>query len=256
MLINSFIFLPGIGHTTERRLWEDGVLDWKTFLERPRAGPIKGDRKIRLDSIITEALDNLETGNLRYFSSIFSCGETWRLWSDFSYRAVFVDIETTGTGRYSPITVVGCYDGEEYRSAVRGFNLQGEEVERMLSEASMIVTFNGATFDLPIIENHFPGSLPRVPHLDLRFLARKAGFVGGLKSVERALGIERPDDVKGMSGEDAVRLWWLWNREGNRNALKLLLKYNMEDVINLKDLAEVLVRRMTERYPISRGGSQ
>jgi len=55
------------------------------------------------------------------------------------------------------------------------------------------------------------------------------------------MGISRPEDVKGMSGEDAVRLWKQYERNSNRNALKLLLKYNMEDIVNLQPLARMLV---------------
>ncbi len=61
------------------------------------------------------------------------------------------------------------------------------------------------------------------------------------------MGISRPDDVKGMSGEDAVRLWRLFERRSNRNALKLLLKYNREDIVNLRPLTEMLVEESRRR---------
>jgi uncharacterized protein YprB with RNaseH-like and TPR domain len=57
----------------------------------------------------------------------------------------------------------------------------------------------------------------------------------------------RPDEVQGMSGEDAVRLWKLYERDSNRNALKLLLRYNMEDIINLAPMAERLVEMMNKK---------
>ncbi|OYT48153.1 hypothetical protein B6U83_04000 [Thermoplasmatales archaeon ex4484_36] len=70
--------------------------------------------------------------------------------------------------------------------------------------------------------------------------ARKTGLKGGLKAVERALGIEREVEVADVNGEVAVRLWRLWERERSRGALKLLLKYNKEDVKNLEPLARRL----------------
>ena len=41
-----------------------------------------------------------------------------------------------------------------------------------------------------------------------------------------------------MTGEDAVYLWRLWERKGNRNALQLLIEYNAEDCRNLRTLAD------------------
>lgn len=51
------------------------------------------------------------------------------------------------------------------------------------------------------------------------------------------MGIERDRRVEYMTGQDAVYLWRLWEREGKRNALDLLMEYNMEDCKNLKALA-------------------
>jgi uncharacterized protein YprB with RNaseH-like and TPR domain len=247
MLKKSYIFLPGVGPTTERRIWEDGVLDWDDFLQREKAGPLKGERKTRSDRIIEETGSRLSDRDLGFFSGLFRPSENWRLWEDFSDRVLYLDIETTGTRRSSPITVVGAYDGGDFRALVRGKDLKAENISKLFSDISMVVTFNGTTFDLPMIEEQFPGTVPSLPHLDLRFLGRKCGYAGGLKSLEIQMGMARPDDVKGMSGEDAVRLWKLYIRDNNRNALKLLLKYNMEDIINLQPIAERLVERMTRK---------
>ncbi len=247
ILEKSFIFLPGVGITTEKRLWKEDVHDWDRFTKKEIAGPIKGDRKISCDGILEEASKNLESRDLAYFSDLFRGSDSWRLWDTFSENAIFLDIETTGTNRYSPITVVGVYDGSEYRTAIRGKDISKKRIRKIMDGAEMIVTFNGASFDLPMIEHQFPGSIPKIPHLDLRFLARKCGFTGGLKSIETRMGISRPEDVKGMSGEDAVRLWRIFERGNNRNALKLLLKYNMEDVVNLGPLTRILVKEAETR---------
>jgi uncharacterized protein YprB with RNaseH-like and TPR domain len=247
MLKNSYIFIPGVGHSTERKIWNDGIQDWQGFLDREKAGPIKGKRKEDSDKIILEVSSRLRDNDLNFFSTLFRQRDTWRLWEDFSGNAIFLDIETTGTRRYSPITVVGAYGRRSFKALVRGKDLNSENVKQLLHDATMLVTFNGSTFDLPMIEGRYPGTIPRVPHLDLRFLARNCGYSGGLKSIELQMGVSRPDDVKGMSGEDAVRLWKLYERDSNRNALKLLLKYNMEDIINLVPMTERLVRMMTEK---------
>ena len=47
-----------------------------------------------------------------------------------------------------------------------------------------------------------------------------------------------------MSGDDAVLLWHRWRVSSDQNALDLLVKYNQEDVINLKPLAEEVYKRL------------
>jgi len=247
LIDRSFIFIPGVGERTERRLWDEGIDSWSAFLGRERAGPMKGARKERADSLIHEAAKRLELRDLSFFTDLLPSRETWRLWPTFGGNAAFLDIETTGTRRTSPITVVGVHDQRGYRIALRGRNLSTSAIKEMLDDASMLVTFNGLSFDVPIIEHHFPGSVPKVPHLDLLHLARRLGFRGGLKALELQLGMVRPQDVQGMSGEDAVRLWRLYERDGNTNALRLLLKYNMEDIKNLRPIAERLVEMMKDR---------
>jgi uncharacterized protein YprB with RNaseH-like and TPR domain len=241
MLRRSFIFLPGIGISTERSIWASGVFDWQDFLKTDVAGPLKGPRKERSDAILEGVQSRLERRDIAFFKDLFRPGDNWRLWEEFGDGTVFLDIETTGTRRYSPITVVGLFDGSEYKALVRGKDLSGDSIREALKDATMLVTFNGATFDLPMIEARFPGTLPDIPHLDLRFLASRCGYSGGLKKIEISMGISRPDEVKGMSGEDAVRLWKLYERDNNRNALKLLLKYNMEDILNLEPITLDLV---------------
>jgi uncharacterized protein YprB with RNaseH-like and TPR domain len=247
MLRSSYIFLPGVGVSTEKKIWDDGIHEWREFLNNERAGPIKGKRKEDSDKIIKDTSSRLKKFDLAYFSSLFKQKDNWRLWEDFSENVIFLDIETTGTRRYSPITVIGAYDRNEFKALVRGKDLNSKNVKDILKEATMLVTFNGATFDLPMIEGRYPGTIPKVPHLDLRFLARNCGYSGGLKSIEIQMGMVRPDEIQGMSGEDAVRLWKLYERDSNRNALKLLLRYNMEDIVNLVPMAEKLVEMMTKK---------
>jgi uncharacterized protein YprB with RNaseH-like and TPR domain len=57
---------------------------------------------------------------------------------------------------------------------------------------------------------------------------------GGLKAVERQLGIERR--LKDVNGWEAVKLWWRYVDSFDLEALDRLLEYNREDVVNLKAL--------------------
>jgi len=247
MLKRSFIMIPGIGENTERKLWLKDIETWEKFLETDNIPGLGADRKRIGDHLLVVTMDKLRRSQLDYFCDLFRPRDAWRLWSEFGHSAVYLDIETLGTRRNSPITVVGVHDGKRFDAAVRGFNLNHDKIRKMLEGASMIVTFNGTTFDLPLLEHQYPGSIPKIPHLDLRFAARRIGLRGGLKSIEIQSGIARPNDVAGMSGEDAVRLWRIYQRRNNRNALKLILKYNKEDIVNLIPLTRLIVDELERR---------
>jgi uncharacterized protein YprB with RNaseH-like and TPR domain len=75
-------------------------------------------------------------------------------------------------------------------------------------------------------------------HHDLMYDCWRNNLYGGLKSVERQLGIERR--LKGIDGLGAIRLWWKYRNDDDRDALNTLLTYNSEDLINLKRLRELL----------------
>jgi uncharacterized protein YprB with RNaseH-like and TPR domain len=56
--------------------------------------------------------------------------------------------------------------------------------------------------------------------------------------VEQKLGISR--ESAGITGWDAVLLWNRYKKYRDEAALQTLLKYNEEDVVNLKTLREKL----------------
>ncbi len=238
MIRNTFTLLKGIGPTRESALWRSGIESWEEFLREKSIRGISPDRKETMDSELMLAHDKLREGSPAFFAERIRRREHWRCFKELGSSVAYLDIETTGLSRYSPITVVGVSDGKRMHSLVKGRDLTHSNLKSILSAATMIVTFNGSSFDLPIIEQNFPGAVPRVPHLDLRTSMRRLGHSGGLKNIERELGIERDRRVEYMTGEDAVYLWRLWEKHGKRNALDLLLEYNAEDCMNLRTLAE------------------
>lgn len=238
MLRNSFLLLRGIGTQRERTLWTRGITDWKAFLHEATIRGISDGMKLTMDEELRTAdrmLTGFETG---YFATRLRTRDQWRCLNDFSDRVVFLDIETTGLSLSSPITMVGIYDGVRVHSLIKGMGLTRDNLRAILGKAGMIVTFNGASFDLPVIESQFPGVIPQVPHVDLRYPLRRLGYAGGLKRIETDLGIERDKRIAYMTGENAVYLWKLWEKHGRRNALDLLIEYNTEDCRNLKTLAD------------------
>jgi len=144
-----------------------------------------------------------------------------------------VDIETDGGMDEDSITVIGCFDGSEAHTFVRGRDL--EKAKELIEDHPLVVTFNGAQFDLPMIRRRFTNNLFNHVHVDLRFPLRRLGMRGGLKAIEEQLGIARPAETRGLGGWDAVRLWREWER-GSAESLELLLSYNREDTRNMMPL--------------------
>jgi uncharacterized protein YprB with RNaseH-like and TPR domain len=132
--------------------------------------------------------------------------------------------------------MIGIYAQGEFRAFVRGQNLR--EAQDMLEQYPLWVTFNGACFDVPAIRGRFPYMEMNAVHIDLRFALRTLGFSGGLKRIEKCLGISRSAETDGLDGWDAVRLWRQYMR-GEREALELLVQYNEEDVRNLEPLMHI-----------------
>jgi hypothetical protein len=115
-------------------------------------------------------------------------------------------------------------------------------VAERIARASMLVTFNGKSFDLPVLRTRFVmGRMPLMtepPHLDLLHVSRrlhKARGIGAtLGTVEREiLGFVREDDVP--SGEvSACYLHFL--RSGDPRGLLGVVEHNAWDVVSMAAL--------------------
>jgi uncharacterized protein YprB with RNaseH-like and TPR domain len=148
----------------------------------------------------------------------------------------YLDIETAFDGS---ISVIGIYRPDHGTIQLVGDGVRDMPLYDALDGIQTLVTFNGTSFDLPIIRRRLYADLKRdFEHCDLLYICRKRGLRGGLKRVETMLGIARA--TAGISGWDAPRLWHRYESIGDRAALDLLLNYNREDVINLAVLEEHL----------------
>ena len=249
MIRNSFIFLERIGDRLERDIWRQGIYNWDEFLKRKSIRGISKLKKLYYDRKITKARKNLYYNNSYYFTDILPNTETWRLYNYFKEEAVFLDIETTGLSDYSYLTLIGLFDGQYTKTMIRGINFNVKSLKEELRKYKLIITFNGASFDLPYINKRFPDLVPDIiPHWDLRFSCCKIGLSGGLKNIEKALGIRRGKIVKDMNGGDAILLWRKYQATGDEYYLKLLVEYNEEDIINLKQIAEHVYEELKRNY--------
>ena len=158
------------------------------------------------------------------------------------YRA-YLDIETTGLSRhFADLTVVGIALEKGGKCQVVQLiedDLYEEKLLDNLEGVDEIYTYNGSRFDLPFIKARLGLDLNKCfRHTDLMYDCWRHKLKGGLKVVETLLGIER--NLTGVDGYIAVRLWFDYVNNNNKQALQTLLEYNREDVVNLRVLRRKL----------------
>jgi len=168
--------------------------------------------------------------------------------------ALFLDTETTGLARGAGTVafLVGLAwwhpDGTFVleQLLVRQLGEEAPMLERIrqrIENASMLVTFNGKSFDIPLLRTRLVmARLPAMkepPHLDLLHVARRvhgARLRNGcrLTALEGAvLGFERADDV--ASG-DISALYLHFLRTGDARALLGIVEHNAWDVVAMAAL--------------------
>ncbi|WP_290818880.1 ribonuclease H-like domain-containing protein [Halovivax sp.] len=234
---NSFIPVRGVGETTERRLWAEGVTHWDDFDGRV-VGPAVADR---IERFIETGRERIDRGDYAYFAETLPSGSRWRLYENVADDACYLDIETTGLdASRDVVTTVSVHRAGETTTFVREDDLSVDALTGALEGASLLVTFNGRRFDVPFLETRFDLELT-VPHLDLMYPCRTIGLTGGLKRIERDLDIDR--DTPDITGRDAVRLWHEYER-GDDEALETLIRYNRADTVNLERLATEVTDRL------------
>ncbi|MFC2056710.1 ribonuclease H-like domain-containing protein [Chloroflexota bacterium] len=158
-----------------------------------------------------------------------------------NHTEAYLDIETTGLSHTDcVVTVVGIYvcNGDDAKvTQLVGKDITTHSIFEVLDGVGKIYTYNGSRFDLPFIHGCLGINLAQIfPHHDLMYDCWQHNLYGGLKSVERQLGIGRR--LTDMDGYKAVELWWKYVDFFDLEALNTLLEYNREDVVNLKTLKE------------------
>ncbi|MEO7192812.1 MAG: ribonuclease H-like domain-containing protein [Vicinamibacterales bacterium] len=175
--------------------------------------------------------------------------------SDWRRRMIFFDTETTGLsgGAGTLAFLVGCgwFDDEGF--TVRQFFLAGPSGERallealgaILADASLLVTFNGRSFDVPLMETRWAfhrsaAATDDVPHFDMLPPARRlwsrrdAGpdTEGcSLSSLERrVLDVHRVGDVPGF---EMPARYFQFLRSGNAALIEGVLEHNRYDIVSL-----------------------
>jgi len=188
--------------------------------------------------------------------------------SNWADRVVFFDIETTGLsgGAGTLAFLVGCGWFEDGAFRVRQFLLAGpageptllEALGEVFAETSLLVTYNGRTFDVPTMDTRWafhrrPSPADGLPHFDMLPPARRlwgrrseARVVGGespnscsLTALERSLlGFHRTGDVPGF---EIPTRYFHFLRSGDAAALTDVIEHNQLDLLSL---AAVMARAL------------
>ncbi len=248
MLRHTFIHLPGVGPHRERTLWQQGILDWNHFREAAENRVLRQRIYESAVPLVRQSLDAAAVGDLGFFRGCLPSREMWRLYSDFSDQALLLDIETTGLDSdHHDVTVIGALGRGKLALFIKGINL--DRFPAYVAQFPLLVTFNGSQFDVPFLRAHFPEARLGRAHIDLRFVLRSLGYRGGLKAIERNLGIARDAAIQGVDGFEAVGLWHRYRR-GDRASLVKLALYNLTGVVNMVELVQIAVRLKHERLAL------
>jgi hypothetical protein len=124
-------------------------------------------------------------------------------------------------------------------------------LQEELEPATTIATFNGGSFDLPVLRTRWVmarmrGEFTSTPHVDLLTLVR-ALYRHRLESCtlrfveERVLGYERDDPLPSSLVPEA---YFHFLRTGARDSLEAALEHNRLDVMSLVHLHSRLLRRL------------
>jgi len=164
-------------------------------------------------------------------------------------RLAFLDIETVGLSAL-PVFLVGILEfrrGSPQITQILARDLPEEaallhETVRILDGCSTVFTYNGATFDVPYLNDraiyHGVDFSPRAEHIDLLPLARKR-FRGTLpncklQTLESCLcGRERTDDIPGA---DIPQRYQEFLRTQDGRLLECIIRHNRLDILTLAEI--------------------
>ena len=181
-------------------------------------------------------------------------------------KKAYIDIETDYVGNKSEedhkymddhgnhqLTIVGIYlvDGNNKEvNQLVGEECTKENILGALTGVEELVTYNGRSkkdyirgyigFDFPVIYAQTGLLLDEIfRHTDLCVVCWEKGLYGGLKKIEKKLGINR--ETVGIDGKEAMNMWRKYKETGDLDILERLKLYNKEDISNLELLEQRLV---------------
>lgn len=166
---------------------------------------------------------------------------------------LFLDTETTGlsggTGTHVFLVGVGRFEGDRFTVRQYFMRHPGEEramldaIERDVRDSSCLITYNGRTFDVPLLETRYRMHHHRFPspeqHLDLLHPVR-AVWKHRLPSCslgtveEHILGVQRVDDAPGWM---IPQMYFSYLQSRRVETLRSVFSHNLLDIVSLARLA-------------------
>ncbi|MGH7600904.1 MAG: ribonuclease H-like domain-containing protein, partial [bacterium] len=171
-------------------------------------------------------------------------------------RALFLDTETTGlaggTGTVAFLLGIGRFEGEEF--VVRQYFLRQpyeeaamlKRLQTDINDSTGLVTFNGKTFDIPLLRtravlHRLNVGFERLPHFDVLHAARRlwkdqinSCSLNGLES--SILRLRRSQDIPGAL---IPQIYFDFLRHGEAAQLPEVFAHNRQDIVSM---AALLVR--------------
>ncbi|MBQ8082344.1 MAG: ribonuclease H-like domain-containing protein [Clostridia bacterium] len=174
-------------------------------------------------------------------------------------RLLFLDTETTGlsrgVGTIAFLVGIGYFQDDSFiveQLLMRDYDEELpllQTLNQRLAAASVLVTFNGKTFDLPLLQNRFLMNGIRTretekAHVDLLHAARSVWKLRlkrcNLAALEQAVfGWERQDD---LPGSEVPKAYFRYLQNGMFGELEPILQHNAQDIRSLPLLLSELIR--------------
>ena len=177
-------------------------------------------------------------------------------------RMLFIDTETTGlstaAGTLAFLVGVARFDDESLyveQMLLRGHHDEPAMLRHLadhLRQASCIVSYNGKSFDWPLLRTRFVMNRipapPLPPHLDLLHCARRLfkKRLGSLRLVQmerEVLGFTREHDV---DGSEIPGIFLTYLRSGRPGRLDGVIEHNANDLVALAAFLGEIVRRFED----------
>ncbi len=187
-------------------------------------------------------------------------------------RPLFLDTETTGlsggTGTVAFLVGLAWREADGLALAqyfLRDFNQENAllwAVGQCVSEAGVLVSYNGRCFDWPLLQTRLVmrrAAWPSPPHFDLLTLARRIFRPRlpdcALQTIEQAvLDLHRADDLPGSL---IPSRYFAWVRDGDPFVLDPVFTHNRQDVLSMVLLLarfEAVLRGSDDLHPLDRFG--
>jgi hypothetical protein len=177
-------------------------------------------------------------------------------------RIVFLDTETTGlqggSGMCPFLVGLGYFAGDEFHMLqyfIRDFDEEASmlyALGELLGRFDLVVTYNGAAFDVPLLETRFrlvrlSNPLHRMSHLDLLFSTRRLWRNGHGSCRLAALEREMISFLRGadIPGSMIPRVYFDYVQRRPNGALAAVFTHNVYDVVSLAALTIHACDRVT-----------